>query len=192
MRFVAEFLCIRGTGKCWNPQVQAYTDAALARFRHEWEVYFRAELPVDDRQRFHSRDSTRTSEVTQELGRRTLVVFGDPASNPIMSKLIQEDDHQPTNQWNEKEFNFGGQKYASDKHVPASHLSEPIWHRYLRCLELWPYLPRGGPERNQCLALSALGDFAILKPTPTAKDPAAAEVIRAGLFDENWKVPAEK
>jgi len=37
-----------------------------------------------------------------------------------------------------------------------------------------------------------LGDYAILKPTPTKKDEAAYEVIHAGLFDESWKVADRK
>ena len=32
-----------------------------------------------------------------------------------------------------------------------------------------------------------LGDWAVIKPTPTEKDPAAYEVVAAGLFDENWQ-----
>jgi hypothetical protein len=32
-----------------------------------------------------------------------------------------------------------------------------------------------------------LGDFALLKPAPTEKDPVAAEVVTAGLFDDFWQ-----
>ena len=34
-----------------------------------------------------------------------------------------------------------------------------------------------------------LGDYAIVKPAPTAKDLAAFDVVTAGLFDEHWQVP---
>ena len=33
-----------------------------------------------------------------------------------------------------------------------------------------------------------LGDYAILKPMSTDKDPAAADVVTAGLFDDYWRV----
>src|SRR5262249_2569906 len=42
--FTAPFLCVRGTGKAWNPAVQAYAEASLKRFGHEWRRYFRGEL----------------------------------------------------------------------------------------------------------------------------------------------------
>jgi hypothetical protein len=47
-------------------------------------------------------------------------------------------------------------------------------------------------QGTNALLYPRLGDFAILKPTPTAKDPAAAEVMRAGLFDDDWKVRLER
>ena len=46
--FTSPFLCVRGTGKAWNPAVQAWSEASLKRFAHEWDRYFRGELPVKD------------------------------------------------------------------------------------------------------------------------------------------------
>ena len=45
----------------------------------------------------------------------------------------------------------------------------------------------GRPEGDQRLLYPRLGDWAVIKPTPTEKDPAAYEVVAAGLFDENWQ-----
>jgi hypothetical protein len=42
---------------------------------------------------------------------------------------------------------------------------------------------------TNALLYPRLGDYAIVKPTPTPKDPAAFEVVTAGLFDERWHVP---
>ena len=46
--FTTPFLCVRGTGKAWNPAVQAWADASLKRFAYEWNRYFRGDLPVKD------------------------------------------------------------------------------------------------------------------------------------------------
>jgi hypothetical protein len=35
-----------------------------------------------------------------------------------------------------------------------------------------------------------LGDYAVLKPAPTDKDPAAADVVTGGLFDDFWNLPS--
>ena len=42
---------------------------------------------------------------------------------------------------------------------------------------------------TNALLYPRLGDFAVVKPTPTEKDPAAFEVVTAGLFDELWNFP---
>ena len=42
---------------------------------------------------------------------------------------------------------------------------------------------------TNALLYPRLGDWAVIKPTPTEKDPAAYEVVAAGLFDENWQFP---
>ena len=34
--FAAPFLCVRGTGRAWNPIVGAWADASLRRFAYEW------------------------------------------------------------------------------------------------------------------------------------------------------------
>jgi hypothetical protein len=44
--FTTPFLCVRGTGQPWNPEVQAWSEASLKRFAHEWRRYFRGELPI--------------------------------------------------------------------------------------------------------------------------------------------------
>ena len=45
---------------------------------------------------------------------------------------------------------------------------------------------------TNALLYPRLGDWAVIKPTPTDTDPAAYEVVAAGLFDENWQFPKKK
>lgn len=40
---------------------------------------------------------------------------------------------------------------------------------------------------TNALLYPRLGDWAVLKPNPTKADPAAADVVAAGIFDENWQ-----
>src|SRR4029077_16591253 len=66
--FTRRFLCVRGTGKAWNPAVQAWADANLKRFTYEWNRYFRGELPV--------KDDTDVNE--NDVRWNNLILFGDP------------------------------------------------------------------------------------------------------------------
>jgi hypothetical protein len=42
-------------------------------------------------------------------------------------------------------------------------------------------------QGTNALLYPRLGDYAILKPAPTEKDPAATETVNAGLFNEFWR-----
>ncbi|MFM8223719.1 MAG: hydrolase, partial [Planctomycetaceae bacterium] len=68
--FTAPFLCVRGTGTPWNPEVHAWSLGALQRFAAEWHQYFRGDLPIVD-------DVALTPA---QLAKHHLVLFGDPGS----------------------------------------------------------------------------------------------------------------
>ena len=78
--FVAPFLCVRGTGKAWNPKVQAWADAGFARFAHEWRRYFRGDLPIKN-----------DTDVTKaDIKKCNLILFGDPGSNRWIGKVLPQ------------------------------------------------------------------------------------------------------
>src|SRR5262249_19539765 len=69
--FSGAFLCVRGTGKPWNPLVQQWADARLSRFADDWRRFLRGEVRIKD-----------DTEVTdQDIEDNHLVLFGDPGSN---------------------------------------------------------------------------------------------------------------
>src|SRR5207247_6978341 len=116
--FTSPFLCVRGTGKPWNPAVQTWSDASLKRFAYEWQRYFRGELPVkDDR------------AVTEDDVRRcNLILFGDPGSNRWIERTLP---HLPL-RWARDEFQLGSARYAAADHVPVLIQPNPLAEgRYL-------------------------------------------------------------
>src|SRR5262249_40165121 len=110
--FTAPFLCVRGTGKPWNPDVQAWADASLKRFAYEWHRYFRGELPVKD-------DTAVTEE---DLRRCHLVLFGDPGSNAWIGRVLP----QLPITWTKDELVVGQDKYAAANHVPVLIQPNPL------------------------------------------------------------------
>src|SRR5206468_10575259 len=108
----APFLCVRGTGKAWNAEVQAWSEASLRRFAHEWHRYFRGELPIKD-----------DTEVTEEdLKRCNLILFGDPGSNRWIGKVLPK---LPV-RWTREELHLGGTRYAAAQHVPVLIQPNPL------------------------------------------------------------------
>ncbi|QDV19542.1 Prolyl oligopeptidase family protein [Gimesia panareensis] len=175
--FSSPFLCVRGTGQPWNAAVQAYSTASLKRFADEWQHYFRGELPIKN-----------DTDVTEEdIRTRNLILFGDPGSNRLISKVLPD---LPL-EWTREKLRLGNQEYPAEKHVPALIAPNPLAGANRR----YVVLNSGHTFREAELAkLNYLlfprwGDWAVLQIDPSYTDstPIKESVLRAGYFDEQWK-----
>lgn len=176
--FTSRFLCVRGTGKPWNPAVQAYADASLKRFAYEWNRYFRGDLPI--------KDDTAVTE--DDVRQSNLILFGDPGSNPWIRKVLP---HLPIT-WTEKTLKMGDTEYPAADHVPALIHPNPLpagTNRYI-------VLNSGHTFRESELSLlnyllfPRWGDWAVLKVGGTVPEKPGDQlhetVLRAGFFNEQW------
>lgn len=175
--FTTPFLCVRGTGTAWNPAVQAYADASLARFAEEWRHYFRGELPIKA-----------DTEVTDaDLRSRNLILFGDPGSNPWIALALP---HLPF-VWTRDTVQFGGQSYPASEHLPALIAPNPLVSAGDRYLVLNSGHTFREAELNKLnyLLFPRWGDWAMLKVQPhNGAAPAELEsVLSAGYFNERWQ-----
>lgn len=166
--FAMPFLCVRGTGKAWNPKVQAWADANLKQFQHEWSKYFRGDVRVKD-------DTAVTGE---DMKAYNLILFGDPGGNSVIGRVLPK---LPLT-WTAAELTVGGAKYAAADHAPALIHPNPLADgRYV-------VLNSGHTFGEKELALlnyllfPRLGDWAVIKV-------GAEEAVRAGFFDETWQFP---
>jgi hypothetical protein len=177
--FTTPFLCVRGTGKAWNPTVQAWADANLKRFAYEWHRYFRGELPVKD-------DSAVTEE---DITRCNLILFGDPGSNTLLARVLPK---LPVS-WTEKELTFDKEKYPAADHVPVMIQPNPLASgRYVVINSGHTFREKELASLNYLL-FPRLGDWAVLKVGAKApanpSDPLEEQVLRAGFFNARWLLP---
>ncbi|MBN9517551.1 prolyl oligopeptidase family serine peptidase [bacterium] len=177
--FTTPFLCIRGTGRGWNPAVQAWADASLKRFAAEWHRYFRGDLPVKD-------DTAVTAE---DVRRCNLILFGDPGSNAFIARVLPG---LPVT-WTEKELTFDKQAFAATDHAPVLIHPNPLAPgRYVVLNSGHTFREKELASLNYLL-FPRLGDWAVMKvgasPPVDASGARAEEVIRAGFFDEQWSLP---
>ncbi|MDB5386074.1 MAG: alpha/beta hydrolase: peptidase or carbohydrate esterase [Planctomycetaceae bacterium] len=177
--FTTPFLCVRGTGTAWNPAVQTYCDASLKRFENEWRHYFRGDLPIKD-------DTAVTEE---DLRTRNLILFGDPGSNTWIAKALPQ---LPVT-WTRESIRMAGHDYPSAQHVPAFIAPNPL----PGAPEHYIVINSGHTFREAELAkvnyllFPRWGDWAVLKIDPTRPEnaPVSEEVLQAGYFNEQWKLP---
>jgi predicted esterase len=172
--FMTSFLCVRGTGKTWHSATSAYAAAALRRFQHEWNKYLRGDLPVKN-----------DVDVTEEdIINKNLILFGDASSNALIGQLL---DRLPL-EWTKDTITFAGKTYRSDEHIPVLIYPSPLSATRYVVLNTGHTFHAADFQGTNALLYPRLGDYAILKLTPTEADPAAADVAMAGIFDDFWQV----
>jgi pimeloyl-ACP methyl ester carboxylesterase len=181
--FARPFVCVRGTGKAWNPAVGAWADANLKRFTDEWRRHYQGFLPVKD-----------DTEVTEEDVRHSnLILFGDPGSNLWIGKVLS---HLPV-KWTRETLQLG-----AEKHSAKDHGAELIYPNPLPGAEGHYVVVNSGHTyhdaelRFSYMVFPRLGDWAIMKVgenPPTAPAPKVAEtVVNSGFFDEGWGAPVSR
>ena len=178
--FTDAFLCVKGSDSPWHDDMSRAADAQLQRFIKEWDKWMRGKLLVKT-----------DKEVTNEdIKTKHLILFGDPASNALIAKVVPS---LPIT-WNKDQLVVGGQKYDSAKHLPMlvlpSSLTEwdpgdPVKYIVLNSGHTFHEADFKG---TNALLYPRLGDYAVVRPIPTRQDPAAFEVMKAGIFDDSWRI----
>lgn len=177
--FASSFLCVRGTGRPWNGEVNAWAAASLRRFQYEWARYMRGELPVKD-----------DTDVTEaDVRDRHLILFGDPGSNSWIARALP---NLPV-AWTRDEVSLGGQAQSAKDHAPILICASPLApDRYMVINSGHTFHEKEFAAFNYLL-FPRLGDWAVMKVTQGAGQwrPESSrfpeEAVRAGYFDEGWR-----
>lgn len=175
--FTNSFLCVRGTGTPWNKEVHDHAEANLKRFAREWDRFFRGEIAIKD-------DVNVTPE---DIATKNLILFGDPGSNRLIAQVL---DGLPI-RWTQKTVSIGDLNGDASKHVPALIYPSPLNVEHYVVINSGHTFHEKEFLGTNALLYPRLGDYALLKLTPTDKDALAVEVTGAGLFDEFWRVKSK-
>jgi predicted esterase len=175
--FTEAFLVVRPTGDAWHAGPAKYSADDLERFRAEWSKFFRGELPVKD-------DTAITAE---DIASKHLILFGDPSSNVILGQAI---GRLPLT-WTKDKLEMAGKAADPSSHVPVLIYPNPLNPARYVVVNSGHTFHAADFLGTNALLFPRLGDFALLHPAPTEKDPLAAEIVTAGLFDDDWKIPTK-
>ena len=181
--FARPFLCVRGTGKAWNPAIANWADANLRRFADEWRRHYQGYLPV--------KNDTEVTEV--DLRSSNLILFGDPGSNFWISKVLP---HLPI-KWTRDTLQLGAEKQGAGDHAVELIYPNPLpgaEGHYVVLNSGHTY--HAAELRFSYMVFPRLGDWAVMKVGDnTAKMPVptvAESVVKSGFFDESWAVPVTR
>ncbi|HEY3876596.1 MAG TPA: hypothetical protein VGM92_14060 [Candidatus Kapabacteria bacterium] len=165
-----------------NSKVDSYAIAAVDEFARNWDRYFRGSLQYNNLE-------PKTSPVVLGEFHPNWVLFGTPQSNPYIAKVLPK---LPIT-WTADKLRVNGVDYDPKTHVPVLIYPNPLTKNTSYVVINSGHTFREADLKGtNALLYPRLGDWAVIKPTPTAADPAAYEVVAAGLFDENWQFPKKE
>ncbi|MFO0798146.1 MAG: hypothetical protein U0804_11780 [Gemmataceae bacterium] len=153
----------------WHAATDRHAKAADAGFARLWDRYFRGTLP---------RPGTHKESANE-------VLFGDPASNPKIAEVLPK---LPIS-WTKEKLVVNGVEYDAATHLPVLIYPHPTAKGRYVVLNSGHTFGEADLKGTNALLYPRLGDWAVIRPAPTPRDPAAYEVVAAGLFDENWQFP---
>ena len=180
--FTSYFWVVNASKPGWHTTNDKHNAASLAEFARVWDRYFRGELPV-------GADVPERKQAFGTAARPNLVLFGDPESSPLIAKVLPK---LPIT-WTKDKLVMNGVEYDSKTHVPMLIYPNPLnKNQSYVVINSGHTFGEADLKGTNALLYPRLGDWAVIKPTPTDKDPAAYEVVAAGLFDENWQFPKKK
>jgi predicted peptidase len=175
--FLSKFLMVKPTGKPMNEKVGAWAAGEMEHAREQWRQQFRGDAPVKD-----------DSEITDaDIASSNLILWGDPASNKVMARLIEK---LPV-RWTSSGIQVGDKTYAGENHVPLLIYPNPLNpKKYVVLNSGFTY--REYDYLNNARQVPKLPDFAVVDVNTPPSSRYPGKVVDAGFFDEEWKLSEKK
>lgn len=174
--FMQPFVCVRGTGQPWSKEHAAWAKWSLDRFTKEFDKWFRGTVEVID-------DTAVTDEI---MARKHLILFGDPGSNSVLSKIH---GRLPL-KWGEKEITVNGQAYDTSLHGVAMIYPNPLQPRRYVVINSGHTFHEPQFKASNAQLYPRLGDIAVLK-FQAAASGFEETVEWAEIFNSSWRLPSK-
>lgn len=173
--FTGPFLCVRGTGEPWSPALAAWSNWSLDRFAREWDKWLRGKLPV--------KNDTEITE--QDIENHNVILFGDPGSNRLLADILPR---LPL-EWTRESVRLGDATFSTQDHAPVLIYPNPKNARRYVVINSGHTFHAKEFQASNAQLYPRLGDFAVLQFAATSDNGFEEKPVKAGIFNEQWKVP---
>ncbi len=159
--FMDSFVVVKPTGTPMNEKIGQWTQAEMTRAVKEWRRHFRGDAIVKA-----------DKDITEDdIKNSNLILWGDPKSNAILAKIA---DKLPL-----KEF--------GDTTTTICIYPNPLNpKKYVVLNSGFTY--REYAYLNNARQVPMLPDYAVVDVTTPPDSRFPGEIVRAGFFDEQWKL----
>jgi len=176
--FMGPFVCVRGTGKPWSAAHQQWSNWTLARFEREFDKWLRGRVPVVD-------DTQVSPQMIQD---KHLVLFGDPGSNQVLARLVND---LPL-KWDESSLTIDGKRYGTADHGLALIFPNPLNPRKYVVLNSGHTFHEPDFQASNSWLFPRLGDVAVQKFVADAAGSFQETVVWAEIFNGGWFLPGAR
>ncbi|HZZ71859.1 MAG TPA: hypothetical protein VFE24_06370 [Pirellulales bacterium] len=171
--FMGPFLLVTPTGKSSHPAVDRWVEAERKHFQYRWQCLFRGE----------AQSKTDAELTARDIRDCNLIVWGDPASNSYLAKVL---DRLPL-KWTADALEIAGERYAADSHVPALIFPNPLNpDRYLVINSGLTF--REAHDGTNSQQTPKLPDWAVIDLAQPPDNKTPGKIVAADFFDEQWQV----
>ena len=163
--FMDAFLCVRPTGSAWSPVAQEWATKALDVFSANFAKWLRGDVRVKDDK----------AVAASDIADYNLILFGDPGSNSVMSKVVGK---LPVT-WTKSEITIGSQTFRASDHVPVLIYPNPLNPKRYVVINSGHTFGDEDFRGTNAWLYPRLGDYSVLKPN--------GDIVVSGFFDEQWQ-----
>jgi dienelactone hydrolase len=172
--FMSSFICVRGTSTPWNETAEDWSKWTLSRFEREFSQWLRGDVRVVD-------DTAVTEDM---IARNHLVLFGDPGSNAIYKRVLE----QLPVEWTEETIKVGEQEWSAKDHGLSLIFPNPLNRsKYIVLNSGHTFHDKDFRSSNAWL-FPRLGDIAVQKITRQKDGSFQEETVWSDVFGERWQL----
>lgn len=172
--FMEPFLCVLPTGKPWHEGHAAWAKWTYDRFAREFDKWMRGRVPTIN-------DNELTDE---QIADKNLILFGDPSSNAVLAKVVEE---LPIT-WTKGSLEVAGKKYDPKTQAVSLIFPNPLNPTRYVVVNSGHTLHDAEFIGTNALLFPRLGDIAVQTFEP-AKIGFTEKTEWATSFDSKWKLP---
>ncbi|QDT40445.1 Prolyl oligopeptidase family protein [Gimesia alba] len=173
--FTLPFVCVTGTSSPWEPELNSWSKSVLTLFEKEFDKWLRAKVPV-------IKDTQVTDQIIAD---KNLILFGDPGSNALIAKVVED---LPI-EWTPDQITVNGKSYDTKNHGVALIYPNPLNPARYVVINSGHTMHEKDFLASNSWLFPKLGDIAVIQFKKSKDGTYENETVWAELFDSNWKLP---
>ncbi len=171
--FMDAFVFVKPSSPGWHQATEKWAIGELSDATFQWRRQMRGDAVVKDSQTVNADD----------IKNSHLVLWGDPASNPLIERIVQL---LPI-KWTKERLIVAGKSYPANNSMPALIYPNPLNPNRYVVINSGPTFMQFGSMSNS-RQTPKLPDWAVINVKfPVQIRTQGAGIRQAGFFDEQWR-----